>query len=109
VDSRSVLGRLGGEEFAALVPGTTLGPAQDLAHTVRQEFSALSMGTLTPGQRLSVSLGVAQQGAGEGLFELMRRADGALYQAKRSGRDRVCVANAPDEPSPMKPGETLPV
>ncbi|WP_193337824.1 GGDEF domain-containing protein [Devosia beringensis] len=108
VDHRSVLGRLGGEEFAVLVPASTLVSAQALGHGIRQEFSALS-GALTPGQRLSVSLGVAQMRSGEGLFELMHRADAALYQAKRTGRDRVCVASGPDSPDlPVETEGTLP-
>ena len=90
VDQRAVLGRLGGEEFAALVPASTIsGEAQ--AQRVRTDFSDHEVGALTPGRRLSVSLGVAQHRPGERLFELMRRADIALYEAKRSGRDRVSV------------------
>ena len=98
VDPRAVLGRLGGEEFAALVPASTLEAGLALAQRVRQEFSADGVSALTPGRRLSVSLGVAQHVPGQRLFELMRRADIALYQAKRSGRDRVGVDGAPPAP-----------
>tara|TARA_R110002020_G_scaffold4015_20_gene17614 strand:- start:1149 stop:2342 length:1194 start_codon:yes stop_codon:yes gene_type:complete len=93
-DPRSVLGRLGGEEFAALVPGVTGTSAQLLGQAIRRDFSAHAIAGLAPGRKLSVSLGVAQHQGGETLFELMRRADGALYQAKRGGRDRVCLADA---------------
>ena len=98
VDPRAVLGRLGGEEFAALVPASTLEAGLALAQRVRQEFAADGVSALTPGRRLSVSLGVAQHVPGQRLFELMRRADIALYQAKRSGRDRVGVDGAPPAP-----------
>jgi len=91
-DPRSVLGRLGGEEFAALIPGSTANSAAVLAHAIRHDFSTHEVSLLTPRQRLSVSIGVAQQEPGEALLQMMRRADAALYQAKRSGRDRVCLA-----------------
>lgn len=105
-DKRSVLGRLGGEEFAALVPGSTLTSGRVCAQEVRLDYAGPALAGLTPGHQLSVSLGVAQRHGNEGLFEMMRRADAALYEAKRTGRDRVCVAPSATTPEP-DPAATL--
>lgn len=93
-DRTAVLGRMGGEEFAILVPGTKLAAARLYAERVRRSFSSLSIASLGPGRPVSASFGVARLEAGDTLSDLMRRADAALYQAKKGGRDRVCVAEA---------------
>ncbi|MBJ7519067.1 MAG: GGDEF domain-containing protein [Solirubrobacteraceae bacterium] len=79
--------RLGGEEFAVLVPGLDTEGATDLAqrllHATRRAHLA--------GHRLTASAGVAVTRAGEPLSwqRLFARADAALYRAKEDGRDRV--------------------
>jgi len=91
-DSGAVIGRLGGEEFAVLMPQSSASAGEQVAHAVRHAFSEHAIGAQLAEQRLSVSLGVAQRHEGETLGTMMRRADGALYRAKNTGRDRVCVA-----------------
>ncbi len=88
----AAIGRLGGEEFACLIGDD--GPAAVLARAerVRRAFATLALPEL-PGLRLAASAGVARAAGGD-FDALMRRADQALYAAKRSGRDRV-VAAAP--------------
>lgn len=93
-DERAIIGRLGGEEFAVFIPGANLTTARLCAEGVRTGFSNLSIAHLEPGSRVSASFGVAQLRQGDSLSELMRRADMALYQAKKGGRDRVCLAAA---------------
>ncbi len=92
---RAVVGRLGGEEFAVFIPGANLATARHYAEGVRTGFSSVSIAALGPDRRASASFGVAELGVGDSLSDLLRRADAALYDAKQSGRDRVCVA-APD-------------
>jgi diguanylate cyclase (GGDEF)-like protein len=87
----SVLGRIGGEEFAVLVVGEAVEGAQNVAEGVRCAASA--PGVDAP-PSFTVSAGVALVQASEGLSETIRRADSALYRAKREGRDRVCLAEA---------------
>ena len=104
-DPRAVIGRLGGEEFAILIPGVDLAAAGHYAEDVRLAFSGLSIASLEPDGRVSASFGAARLTAGDSLSDLLRRADAALYQAKKDGRDRVCLAG-PDVPPPLR--ATLP-
>ena len=88
-----VTGRIGGEEFAVLLPGVNLAAARLFAEGARAAFASMSVDGLPDGRRFTASFGVAELEAGEGLVDLMRRADDALYRAKREGRDRVRVSN----------------
>lgn len=94
--SNHVAGRVGGEEFAILLPGTNLVAARLFAEGARSAFAALSVEGLPPGKRLTASFGVAEWGKGETVGDLMVRADQALYIAKNSGRDCVKIAPRPD-------------
>ena len=91
-----VLARLGGEEFALLLPGTDLSGAAFLAEHLRAA-AAESLATvdgLPVGA--TVSLGCAEFGGAHGSIDsLLSDADAALYRAKRAGRDRVAIAEAP--------------
>ncbi|MDQ0740572.1 diguanylate cyclase [Pseudomonas sp. W4I3] len=85
-----VYGRLGGEEFAILLPNTSLETARSLAAQLVQTISDLKAG---PVQGLSASLGLAStHGQALDLYVLMDSADQALYQAKARGRNQVAVA-----------------
>lgn len=80
--------RVGGEEFLILLPGADIDQAVELADQLRV---AISEGELYGGGTVTLSCGVAVSDAGEEFdFDLiLRRADDALYEAKRAGRDRV--------------------
>ncbi|WP_418316226.1 diguanylate cyclase domain-containing protein [Piscinibacter sakaiensis] len=84
-----MLGRLGGEEFLLLMPGTSLAEADTVLERVRR--------TLQPADSVpyTFSGGIAQAGAGEPLALVIERADSALYHAKRSGRDCSVTRPAP--------------
>ena len=88
--------RLGGEEFAVLLPDTCHGTAMDVAARLRSALDrSLHMGPSTLPVAYTVSIGVATLAPGETLAELMARADAALYVAKADGRNRVVGAPMP--------------
>jgi diguanylate cyclase (GGDEF)-like protein len=91
-DLRAVVGRLGGEEFAVLLPGADLGVARGAAEAARLMLHNLSVEERGIDRPVSSSFGIAVMEPGETLADLLRRADTALYEAKSRGRDRVCVA-----------------
>ena len=85
------LGRIGGEEFALLIPQISLHECQVAAERYRKAIEAAKL--RTGGQTLSVtaSFGIALSQSGEPFQELMTRADQALYAAKRGGRNQIGV------------------
>jgi len=89
----SLVGRLGGEEFAVLLPGGDLATAIAVSERLRREVAALQIPTGKEQITLTCSFGAAELQAGEGLDQLIKRADMALYVAKASGRDRVVAAD----------------
>ena len=82
-------GRLGGEEFALLLPGTTLTEARALAEALVTDTAAATFDFEIQTIGYTISLGVAQAEPGEDFDEFVARADTALYRAKREGRNRV--------------------
>lgn len=88
--------RVGGEELWVLLPETGLAAAADVAEKLRVEVSALPVEGAEdqPLGRFSVSIGVAERGPGEPKAALLERADEALYEAKRGGRDRVVTSRS---------------
>ena len=90
-----IAGRIGGEEFAIVIPGGHLGTGRLLAEAIRTRLSACDFGPEIPWP-ITLSGGVAERAAHEPLHQLMARADKALYQAKQTGRDRIVIGNAPD-------------
>lgn len=93
--AEDVLCRFGGEEFVALLPHAEAAQAVAAAERLRLAFAATGA---------TVSIGVASLRPGEDLEDLLRRADAALYDAKRAGRDRTHlseeVAAAPAAAAP---------
>lgn len=81
--------RYGGEEFAILLPETHGHQAQGVAERARL---AVEKSDLAPGRRVTISAGMAEYRPPERGEELLRRADAALYVAKREGRNRVAQA-----------------
>jgi diguanylate cyclase (GGDEF)-like protein len=88
-------GRYGGEEIAIVLPGTNLSGARALAEKIRKSLEELTL-TTPDGQPLHVtaSFGAACFPAQSGVEELVAAADAALYEAKRTGKNRVVTATA---------------
>jgi diguanylate cyclase (GGDEF)-like protein len=84
-----IAGRLGGEEFAVLLPLADLNAGRLFAEAVRTALQDIG------GMGVTASFGVAQWQQGEGLEQLLSRCDSALYQAKQAGRDRVRLSEDP--------------
>jgi diguanylate cyclase (GGDEF)-like protein len=84
-----IIGRLGGEEFAILLPETSVADAQRLAGRLTEACRALEVDRPSGVVRCSCSIGLTEvRGDDENVESVLRRADVALYEAKRSGRDR---------------------
>lgn len=110
-------GRIGGEEFAVLLPDCTLPDAARLGERLRAAVAcahappnAETHPSGEPGGHaaalpvpLTVSVGAAELAPGQGLAALLQRADTALYAAKTAGRDRVACAPSRTTPAPHLP------
>jgi diguanylate cyclase (GGDEF)-like protein len=92
-----VLARIGGEEFALLLPETDLAQAQIIAERLRAEVAANSLVVASGSIPATVSIGVATSSAAmTDISDLMKAADQALYDAKHAGRNRVICRMARD-------------
>jgi len=88
-DDDLFVGRLGGEEFGIGIDGAPPALLAELAERVRAAIAAARLDDVEPGLGLTASIGLAFGQPGEGFDAVYRRADQALYAAKRAGRDRV--------------------
>jgi diguanylate cyclase (GGDEF)-like protein len=85
-----VCARYGGEEFAVVMPGSSVDSATTIAERIRQRIHSYhATDRALAGLRVTVSIGVAESGALGGVRDVIERADGALYAAKRAGKNRV--------------------
>ncbi|UNP87934.1 diguanylate cyclase [Aeromonas encheleia] len=92
--AEDVVGRNGGEEFLVLLPNTDMAAAARVAERIRTQVAALQIEDVTNVLDIRVSIGVAQYHLEDSsLSALVHRADLAMYQAKRQGRNRVVMAS----------------
>ena len=89
---RDLVGRIGGEEFAVVLPAAGIATARDLCERLRQAVSAKPVRAGDAIIPFTISVGVAEFVDGEDVERLMARADAALYEAKNGGRDQVRLA-----------------
>lgn len=83
------LGRLGGEEFVVVLPGTDSLNAHRVAEQIREQMPTIDMSSWLGARRITVSIGVATSIREDTVSTMLRRADAALYTAKRAGRNCV--------------------
>ncbi|MEO1550730.1 MAG: GGDEF domain-containing protein [Pseudomonadota bacterium] len=87
--------RLGGEEFAIILPSTDINGAHTVSEHIRTNFEGLEFIHTESGKHMSpitLSAGIATMIPGEPVEALYERADKVLYEAKTSGRNRTCIA-----------------
>lgn len=92
-----MVARYGGEEFVAVLPATDAQQAAQLAEIMRCKVYALALPSPAPAARVTISVGVSwtDRPNEEGCDVLLSRADAALYEAKRGGRNAVAVIAMP--------------
>ncbi|WP_263264994.1 diguanylate cyclase [Pseudomonas sp. RIT-PI-S] len=84
-----LIGRYGGEEFAIVMPGTTVDAAVAVLEDIRQRFAAIEYPARPTGVSCTFSAGVVAMAPGLRGHTLASRADAALYRAKQEGRNRI--------------------
>jgi diguanylate cyclase len=94
VRKKDVVARIGGDEFALLGLGTTVREAESRIRSLIDSLAEVPTGLESP-TFVSASCGLAEYCAGDTLESLMRRADQALYEAKRQGKHRLVVKSPP--------------
>ena len=92
---QDLLARMGGEEFAVLLPDTTEVLALVIAERVRQAVADLEVPFECGPIKLTICGGVAQLEAASGWEQMLKQADAAMYEAKRQGRNMVSARHAP--------------
>ena len=93
-NEEGVFGRIGGEEFAWMLPHRSEFEAVEKAETIRRAIKAMTIVTERSSVSLTCSFGVATREPGETMTEISKRADLALYAAKSGGRNCVGIASA---------------
>jgi diguanylate cyclase len=101
VKGQDTVARYGGEEFAVILPATRLRDAFTLANRIRETVASKQISLRGQGSslgRVTLSVGVSDYRSGERVAAWIERADKALYEAKKAGRNRV-VAVAAEPPA----------
>jgi diguanylate cyclase (GGDEF)-like protein len=92
------VGRLGGDEFLAIMQGSDVVAAEVVARRIIAGI--VEVGSLLTKFPLSASVGIATGSPSESAEKILRRADAAMYEAKAIGPGRVCVAPHEQQPDP---------
>lgn len=94
---QDLVGRLGGEEFAIVLVETGEEQAREIAERLRESVAAAEIPlAASPPLNFTTSIGLATATAADADFAaVLKRADQALYEAKKAGRNRVCVHSSP--------------
>lgn len=98
VKGRDISCRYGGEEFAIILPDTTLSAGVAVGNSLRKAVATKDVINRSSGEklgRITMSVGVAEFIPGERVDDLIERADAALYTAKHNGRNQVAAAPSP--------------
>ena len=102
LDKSEVFGRFGGEEFGVLLPACGPEEARKRAEQLRMTIAGITAYQGTTKATVSASFGIASTShSGHELAQLLAHADAALYEAKRTGRNRVVLFGQPNELTPL--------
>ena len=96
IKGRDCAARYGGEEYALLLPETSLENAVILCNKIREHIAKTNLvrsGTKESLGQITISVGIAQKRSGEGRMDLLARADKALYLSKERGRNKVTASD----------------
>ena len=99
--SRDVLARIGGEEFAAILPDANIEQARSIAEHIREKIQGSTFTNQENSFDISVSIGIATiREVSESFDGLLHAADMAMYKAKKNGRNRVSSNSVESEEKP---------
>lgn len=104
VKGKDTASRYGGEEFAIILPETTLSAGVAVGNSLRKAVATKDVINRSSGEklgRITMSVGVAEYIPGEKVTDLIERADSALYTAKHNGRNQVAAAPTPTKKSQL--------
>jgi diguanylate cyclase (GGDEF)-like protein len=90
-----LIGRYGGEEFAIVMPGTTVETAAQVLDDIRRKFAAIQYPAYPTAVSCTFSAGIAAMSPGVPGHALASQADATLYRAKRQGRNQIAWDPAP--------------
>jgi diguanylate cyclase (GGDEF)-like protein len=100
VQEPAFIGRLGGEEFVVTVPGADMAAALRLAERCREQVMTIDSRRWLADRRITVSIGLTvSRATGDTPSSMLQRADAALYEAKRAGRNCVKTHAVPQDTS----------
>lgn len=106
VTEPAFVGRLGGEEFVAVLPDTSIQQAAAIAEHVREQVMGIDTCRWLVDRKITVSIGVTAAAAiADSSSSMLQRADAALYEAKRNGRNCVRVTPAPQADAAERAGQ----
>jgi diguanylate cyclase (GGDEF)-like protein len=86
--------RIGGEEFVLVLGGTPQKDAVIAVQRIAEQLGELQVSSIEPNYRITASMGITEYKPGEDVEQSMDRADKALYDAKRTGRNKIVIAEA---------------
>ncbi|HEV2608530.1 MAG TPA: diguanylate cyclase [Xanthomonadaceae bacterium] len=101
--AHDVLGRYGGEELLAALPGCDIEAARVIAERIRSDLQTIGIPVTSSADVLTASIGIARLQRGEDAQALIARADRAMYAAKRTGGNRVSTDAMSAEPMAVEP------
>jgi diguanylate cyclase (GGDEF)-like protein len=102
LDKNEIFGRFGGEEFGVLLPACGPEHARQRAEQLRVTIAGITAYQGSSKATVSASFGISTtSGSGHELGQLLAHADAALYEAKRTGRNRVVLFGQPSEVTPL--------
>jgi diguanylate cyclase (GGDEF)-like protein len=101
--AHDVLGRYGGEELLAALPGCDIDAARVIAERICADLEAQRIPVLSPADPLTASIGVAGLERGDDAQSLVDRADRAMYAAKRAGGNQIATGMRSAESMAVQP------